>query len=217
MISINDAHSGILWSAVSRITIHIFQFITLIILARLLDPKEFGLITASLVVIGFLTIFRDLGISSAIIQKTELNDKLINSVYWIIIIIGIMMNLFLYFSARMIAEFYNAVELTDILKVMSFSFTITSLSIIHQALLEKELKFKQLAIYEMIAVILSSICAITLALLNFGVWSLVTQGLVNATAISFILWIKSPFKPKFIFSISEIKPIYKFSVNLFRI
>ena len=214
MISISDAHSGILWSAVSRIIIHVFQFVTLIILAHILEPKEFGLITASLVVIGFLSVFRDLGISSAIIQRTELNDHLVNSVYWVVIIIGIIMNLALFFSAHQIAVFYNAYELTSILKVMSFSFTITSISIIHQALLEKQLKFKQLAFYEMIAVISGSLCAITLAFLNFGIWSLVIQGLVNASVISIILWLKSPFKPKLVFSLSEIKSIFKFSINL---
>lgn len=214
MISISDAHSGILWSAVSRIIIQIFQFFTLIILARLLEPKEFGLITASLVVIGFLSIFRDLGISSAIIQRAELSSELTNSVFWVIVIIGVMMNLILFFSAYWIAEFYNASELTNVLKVMSFGFSITSLSIIHQALLEKELKFKQIALYEMIAIISGSFSAVAFAFLNFGVWSLVIQGLVSAACLSIILGFKSPFKPKFIFSISEIKSVYKFSLNL---
>ncbi|MEJ2618638.1 MAG: oligosaccharide flippase family protein, partial [Ignavibacteriaceae bacterium] len=108
MISLNDAHSGIFWSALSRITIHIFQLITLIILARLLVPAEFGLITSSIVVIGFLNIFRDLGVASAIIQKSNVNDKLLSSVYWIIVTIGITMNILLFFSAPLIADFYNA-------------------------------------------------------------------------------------------------------------
>ena len=97
MISIDDAHSGILWSALSRITIHLFQLLTLIILARLLEPAEFGLITSSLVVIGFLNIFKDLGISSAIIQKSEINDVFLSSVYWIVMIIGVTMNILLFF------------------------------------------------------------------------------------------------------------------------
>ncbi len=215
MISLDQAHSGILWSAVSRITIHIFQFATLIILARLLDPSEFGLITASLVVVGFLNIFRDLGIASAIIQKGGLNEELINSVYWIIIIVGFLINILLFLTAGVISDFYNAKELTNILKVMSFSFSITSFSIVHQALLEKDLKFKQLALYEMIAVVLGSTCAIILAFLNFGIWSLVTQGLVNAIALTILLNLKSGYKPRFMFSFPEIKSIYNFSLNLF--
>lgn len=214
MTSINDAHSGILWSAISRVTIHVFQFITLILLARLLEPKEFGLITSSLVVLGFLNIFRDLGISSAIIQKSELNDRLVDSVYWVVIFVGILMNLVLFFSAPIIADFYNAEKLTGILKVMSFSFSITSISIMHQALLEKEMKFKKLAVCEMTAIMAGSISAIVLAYLGFGVWSLVFQGLVNSLVLTIILWVMSPYKPGFNFFFPEIKSIYKFSLNL---
>lgn len=214
MNSLNDAHSGIFWSALSRITIHIFQLITLIILARLLEPAEFGLITSSIVVIGFLNIFRDLGVASAIIQKLSVNDKLLSSVYWIVVTIGVTMNILLFFSAPLIADFYNAKELTNILKLLSFNFSITSTTVIHQTLLEKELKFKQIATYEMIAIIVSSVCAIILAYMGFGVWSLVLQNLVNAVSLSIILWIKSTYRPNLLFSFPEIKSIFKFSINL---
>ncbi len=214
MISQSDAHSGIFWSALSRIIIHVFQIITLIILARLLIPAEFGLITSSLVVIGFLNIFKDLGISAAIIQRQETTEEFLSSIYWIVLAIGIAMNILLYISAHPIAEFYNAEELTNILKVLSFSFPVTSLTIMQQTLLEKELRFKQIAIYETTAVVVASVCAITLAYLGYGVWSLVIQSLANAVTLSFILWVKSSFKPKFLFSFSEIKSIYNFSMNL---
>lgn len=214
MTSQSEARSGIFWSALSRIIIHIFQVITLVILARLLVPAEFGLITSSLVVIGFLNIFKDLGISAAVIQKQNITEEFLSSIYWIILIIGAVMNILLFFSAHPIAEFYNSKELTGILRVLSFSFPITSLTIMQRTLLEKELRFKQIAIYESIAVVVSSACAITLAYIGFGVWSLVIQNLANALTLSFILWIKSSFKPKFKFSLYEIKSIYNFSINL---
>ncbi len=99
MISESDAHSGIFWSALSRITIHFFQIITLVILARLLEPAEFGLITSSVVVIGFLNIFKDLGIAAAIIQRQEVTEEFLSSIYWVVLTIGIVMNILLYFSA----------------------------------------------------------------------------------------------------------------------
>ncbi len=214
MISESDAHSGIFWSAVSRITIHVFQIITLIVLARLLEPAEFGLITSSVVVIGFLNIFKDLGIAAAIIQRKEVSDEFLSSIYWVVLSVGILMNILLYFSAHGIAEFYNAEELTNILKVLSFTFPITSATIMHQTLLEKDLKFKQIAFYETFAVIVGSVSAIVLAFMGFGVWSLVIQSLANAATLSMILWLKSSFKPKFLFSFTEVKSIYNFSANL---
>ena len=117
-------------------------------------------------------------------------------------------------SAPLISDFYNAQELTNILKVLSFSFSITSATVIHQTLLEKELKFKQLAIYETIAVIVGSVFAICLAFLGFGIWSLIIQNLASAFTLSVILWINISYKPKLIFSLFEIKSIYKFSLNL---
>ena len=214
MIGRNHAYRGIFWSAISRVTTQLLQFTTLIILARLLDPKEFGLIASSVVVIGFLNIFRDLGISSAIIQKESISDELIKTLFWVILLIGISLNLLLFIVAPQIADFYNAPKITDLLRVLSFSFTISSSTILHQSLLERELRFKQLANYEIISIAIGSFSGIIAAYMGYGVWSLIIQMFMNVTVLSFILWLKSDFKPKLFYSARELKSVYNFSLNL---
>ncbi len=214
MIGSNHAYRGIFWSAISRVTSQLLQFTTLIILARLLDPKEFGLITSSVVVIGFLNIFRDLGISSAIIQKASISEELINTLFWVVLLIGISLNLLLFLVAPQIADFYNAPKITDLLRVLSFSFTISSSTILHQSLLERELKFKQLANYEIISIAIGSISGISAAYMGYGVWSLIIQMFMNVTTLSFLLWLRSDFKPKIFYSGKELKSVYNFSLNL---
>jgi len=209
-----NAISGLKWSTTARIGRQVLQFITLIILARLLAPEEFGLMASAMVVIGFANVFRDLGISAAIIQRLEVTDELFSSVFWISALFGIILMFLLIIFAPIIANFFNVNSLIPILRVLSLSFLFSGFSIVQQAMLEKTFKFKNIAIFELSATFLGAIIGISLALLNYGVWSLVYQNLVFSFTLSLLILISLPQKPRFYFSFIEIKSIANFSGNL---
>jgi O-antigen/teichoic acid export membrane protein len=208
------AISGLKWSTSARIGRQVLQFITLIIFARLLNPEDFGLMASALVVIGFVSVFRDLGLSAALIQKQELSDELFSSVFWLSVTTGLIMMLMLIIFSPYIADFYNANALVPILQVLSLSFLFSGFSAVQQALLEKELQFKTISKIELFATFLSAATGITMAILKFGIWSLVLQNLVFTFTVSCLFWIRLSKRPRFFFKWREIKSILNFSANL---
>lgn len=209
-----SAISGIKWSTVAQIGKQVLQFITLIILARLLDPSDFGLMASAIVVIGFANVFRDLGISSAIIQKQEVSIVLFSSLFWLSVLLGVLIMLILILFSSSIAAFFNVPKLASLLNVLALSFFFSGFSIVQQAVLEKKMKFKNLAILELSATFFASLAGIILALLRFGVWSLVIQNVFFSFILSILILSISPIKPKFIISIMELKSVFNFSANL---
>lgn len=208
------AISGIKWVSIARLSKQLFQFITILILAKLLSPVDFGLMGMAMVVIGFLNIFNDLGVSAAIIHMQDIDDRLLSSVFWLNIAFGTLVMAVLAFLAPLIASLYGDFRLVPILQVLSISFFVASITFLQQTYFEKKLLFKYTARAEIISVFISSVAAIVLAYKGYGVWSLVVQTLLGASVNSFILWITSPWRPKFVFYWIDIRSLMKFSLNL---
>ncbi len=173
------ALKGIQWTSISQISRQLLQYITTLILANILKPGEFGLMAMALVITGFIDIFKDLGTSAALIHLTEINKRLISSIFWLNIIFGIIFTVLIFFTAPIISLFFNSSDIIPILKTLSILFFISSFGILPKSLMERELEFNSLAKIEVISVLISSVFGIVLALLNYGVWSLVFQALIN--------------------------------------
>jgi len=209
-----DAVKGVKWASASQLGRQVIQYTTTIILAALLTPSDFGLMAMAIVIIGFLDIFKDLGTAAAIIQNQDLTEEALSSIFWVNVGFGILVAVLVFLAAPLGAEFYNNMKVENLLKVLSISFILSSFSIVHRKLLEKELKFDSLAKIELVAVITGAIVGISLALLKFGVWSLVFQSLTVAFVTTSLLWIVNTWKPLFFFSYGEIKPVVSYSLNL---
>lgn len=205
--------SGLGWNTSSRTLRQIVQIITYLILTSLLEPAAFGLIGMAIVVTGFLTVFRDMGISFALIQKKEVSQKLFSSAFWLNIAFASLLVLSLNLFAPLIAEFNSEPELTMVLRFLSISIFLTSLTILQQALFERDLAFKYVAAYEILSSVFGSSIGVTMAYLGFGVWSIVTQYLVTNFLTSAFLWFGSSWKPKFEFDWNEVKSVISFSLN----
>ncbi|MBE9490604.1 MAG: MOP flippase family protein, partial [Bacteroidetes bacterium] len=210
----NDAVKGIKWASASQLGRQVIQYTTTIILAALLTPSDFGLMAMAIVVVGFLEIFKDLGTAAAIIQNQNLSEESLSSIFWVNVGFGALVAVIVFLAAPLGAEFYNNSKVEDILKVLSISFIWSSFGIVQKKLLEKELKFDLLAKIELIGVAIGAVVGITLALLEFGVWSLVFQSLSIAVITTSLLWIINSWRPTIFFSYPKIKPIISYSLNL---
>jgi len=140
------------WIALSQISRIASQLISLTVLTRLLSPDVYGLMAMALVITNLAYLFKDMGTGSAIIQTKLIDQKLINSVYWMNIGIGVFLFITIYIIASPVADFYHQPELNNILHWLAFIFPVTSFSITHQALLERESKFSIVAMAEVIGV-----------------------------------------------------------------
>lgn len=205
---------GVKWSSISQFIRIGAQTVTSIILARLLLPEDFGLLGMALVFTGLVAIFNDMGMGSAIVQKQDLNQKNLSSIFWFNLLIGILAILITILAAPLIAHFYGQNSLTMVISVMSVSFLFTSLSMVQNSLLLKELNFKKLTLFEIISTISASILGLSLAYLGYGVWSLVWQNISMTFIYAALIWVTEHWMPELYFNWEDIKPIVGFSSNL---
>ncbi|MDD5432016.1 MAG: MOP flippase family protein [Candidatus Omnitrophica bacterium] len=203
---------GITWAGISQVSKQGFQLIITAILARLLVPSDFGLLGMATVFTGFAAVISEFGISSALIQKQEITEIHLSSSFWVNIIFGILLTLFFILCSPFIAAFYNKPELTLIIKIISFNFLFSSLMVVPQAILTKNLDFKRLMIRDLVSVIISGLFAVLLAFKGYGVWSLVIQSLVFTLVNCFSLWLLTSWRPRAILSWMALKEISKFSI-----
>jgi lipopolysaccharide exporter len=203
----SQAASGVKWNAVSMAVVTALQYITLAVLARLLNPSDFGLMGMVMVVIGFAQLFADMGISNAIIYRQDSTRGQLSSLYWINILAGLGVFLIVCGASPLIIAFYHEPRLRNLILLSSISFLIVPFGQQFQILLQKELIFNHLAKIEIISSFTNSILAIALALLGLGVFSLI-WGQLAGTAISVFLlvrWGRNNWRPSFHFSKEDLK------------
>lgn len=206
---------GTLWSALQRFGTLIIAFVANMILARMLTPEDFGCIAMLAIFIVIADTFVDSGLGSAIIQKKEINNEDLSTVFYFNILLGLVLYLLLFFLAPVVAEFYRIKLLCNVLRLEGLLLIINSFSVVQTALLRKEMKFKELATAILVGNIIAVIVAITMAYNGFGVWALVFQQLIAASIRMFGLWILSHWKPIFSFSFTSFKQLFGFGSFIF--
>ena len=202
------------WSAISQLLRQGVQLITTFALARLLSPADFGLLGMALVIIGFVSLFRDLGTSSAVIRSRRRDNELLSTVFWLNLTLGLIITIVLVLSAPAVAAFYHEPRVTAVIQVLAFSLIVSSFGLLQQALLERELAFQTLAKVEALSVTLGAAVGIGLAAAGYGVWSLVFQTLAQTTAWSLLLWAVGKWRPGFTFRLREVRYVSGIGLNL---
>ena len=165
------------------------------VLARLLSPQDYGLIGMVTVVTGFISLFKDIGLSNATIQKADINHKQVSTLFWINFALGTALTLLVVKLAPVIAWFYNEPRLTSITLVLASNFIISSISIQHQALLKRQMCFGLIAKINILAMVLSIITAIYMALLGAGYWSLIGMQIVETLIGTAGIWMACNWRP----------------------
>ena len=206
--------SGLLWSFVDTMAGQGITFVVGIILARMLSPREFGLIGMLTVFIAVSQSFIDSGFSNALIRKKDCSSTDYSTVFYFNLAVGILFFFLLYFSSSTISGFFNEPELKPILQVMGVVLIIDSLTIIQRTILTKRIDFKLQARISVIASIGSGIVAITMAFYGFGVWALVAQRIVKQGLNSLFLWLWNRWKPLLVFSKKSFKELFGFGSKL---
>lgn len=204
------------WVALAQIAKVLCQIISLVVLARLIPPAEYGLMAMAGVIVALGFLFRDMGTSAALIQKKDLTEELKNAVFWLNIIIGFVVAIAIICASPFAATYFSQPDLVCVLILLSLSFPITSSSSSHLALIERNSQFKKVAFIESISSLSATTLAIIAAYLGWGVYSLVIQSLLNAILSTLLIWHISEWKPSLYGYryFKEIKQIFSFSGNL---
>ena len=201
-------------NAAARFGTQILQIACTTVVARRVPPSAYGLMGMAAVAIGFVGLFRDLGTTNAIIQRRDIDDGLLTSVFWLNMSMGLAVAAACWLSAPWVALFYREPALVGILRVLSFLFPISSLSAVHSALLIRDLRFGRIAAIDLIGGTAGLAVTVTAALLGAGVWSLVMNLLaITAACVVVAIWAR-PWWPRLSFSWTQIRSISGFGLNL---
>jgi O-antigen/teichoic acid export membrane protein len=192
------------------------KFLITVVLQRLLNPSDFGLIASILVFTGVAQVIVDNGFQSAIVQSYKLSEEALSTVFFINVGIGALCSIALFALAPFIGDFISGREIVPVIHVLSMVYIVQSVSLVQRALLMRGHAFKALAVIEIGASVLAGVTAIFYALQGGGVWSLVIMMLGQAALTSFFFWIQpGAFKPSWVFEPSAVKDLWKFGSNVF--
>jgi PST family polysaccharide transporter len=205
---------GTKWVAFANIFKQLLQVVSLVIFARLLSPDDFGLFALLMVFVSFLTMFTDMGTASALVHIKNPSHKLLSSVLFFNLLIGVLFCLSLTLLSPYISSFFNSPKLEPLLDLISINFIIMSLGVVQKVRYEKELDFKYLTLVESISIFIGVVSGIIFALFGFGVYSLVFQVLITSILSVTLLWIVSKWRPLIYFNVEDIKSIWKYTANL---
>jgi len=202
------------WSFIETIGLQGTHFIIGVILARLLLPEQFGLIAMLSIFMAVAQSLLDSGFGSALIQKQDITQTDLSSVFYFNILIGIAAAGLLSISAPYIATFYNQPELIALTRAMSLIIVINSFSLIQYTLAAKNLNFKTITKVSVLSNVISGIIGISMAYNGFGVWSLVSQQISRSFLSAILLWIFNSWRPSLSFSIKSLKNMFGYGSRM---
>lgn len=206
--------SGLFWSFSDSFASQGVQFIVVIVLARILSPKDFGLIGMLTIFIAVSQSFIDSGFTSALIRKNDCSPNDYSTVFYYNIIVSIILYILLFVFSHDISIFFNEPQLKSLIQVLGIGLLLNSLSIIQRTILTKELNFKLQMRISVIASVVSGILAIYFAYFGFGVWSLVVLTISRFGLTSFMFWIWSSWRPLRIFSKDSFYKLFSFGSKI---
>ena len=202
------------WITIATVISTLFQFTQVAILARLLSPTDFGIVSISNLVIAFFQIFANLGFSNSIIYKQESDRNVLSTLYFLNLIVGVVIFVVIYFSTPYIVSFYHEPKLDRVVTLASYYFLIVYFGQLYFFLLEKELRFRSVAIIDIAGTVVGSGVTITLAYSGYEELSLIIGSLVMQTiktGLQVLFGLKF-FIPAWFFNLRDVKEHLQFGL-----
>ncbi|MGG7058065.1 lipopolysaccharide biosynthesis protein [Clostridium tertium] len=206
--------NSLFWKLMERGGVQGIQFIVQVVLARILSPNDYGIISLITIFISLANVFIQSGFNTALIQKNDVKEEDFSSVLYISLFVSIVLYILLFFTSPFIADFYGILELKQVLRVLSIILFFGAFNSIQNSIIARTMQFKKLFIVSVFSILISGIVGITLAYLGLGVWALVAQQIANQVSITFILWFTLKWRPKLIFSINRVGDLFSYGWKL---
>lgn len=205
---------GFIWRFAERCGAQGVSFVVSIILARLLSPDAYGTVALVTVFTSILSMFIDSGFGTALVQKKDADDLDFSSVFYFNMSMCVVLYLGMFFCAPLIANFYDKLELTSLVRVISLTLIISGVKSIQQAYVSKKMLFKRFFFATLGGTLFSAAFGIFLAYKGAGPWALVAQQLSNSAIDTVILWVTVKWRPKKMFSFKRLKALFSFGWKL---
>jgi PST family polysaccharide transporter len=184
------------------------------ILARLLSPKDFGLVAMVWSVIGFLRVFKEAGLSTATVQREGITHAQVSNLFWINVAMSGTISLLVAVAAPAVAWFYGDPRLLNITLALSLTFFLTGSAVQHIALLNRQMRFKVIALIQVASVLAGVVVGVGMAWLNYRYWSLVGMNLTTSLVALLMTWSASRWRPQSFAWRSGTRPLIHFGANM---
>lgn len=206
--------SGLGWNGAAQLCGAALQFVVSIILARLLSPKDFGLIGMVLVFAGFASSLSEMGLGASLVQHRTASARHLNAAFWANVAAGTFLTILFGLLAPLIAQFYQEPLLRWLTPALACNLLFSSLNVVQNALLVKTLDFRTKFWMSSISLAVSGIVGILMAFSGAGVWSLVAQALALTAMQVALMWCLSSWRPAFSFDWPAFRELMRFGGNL---
>jgi len=206
--------SGAFVTMVAQGAQSVLQIVYIMVLARLLLPREFGLVAMVTTIMGFLRIFQDAGLSTATVQRQEITQAQVSNLFWVNVAVGGVTTLLVAASAPAVAWFYREPRLVGITLLLSITFVLASSAVQHIALLNRQMRFRVIAVIDILSMLAGYLTAIGMALSECGYWALVGAS-VTQVAIKLVLtWSISRWRPRLPSRNTQTRHLLSFGANI---
>lgn len=210
----NTVVTNMLWRFAERCGAQGVSFIVSVILARLLLPEEYGVISLITVFTAILNLFMDSGFKNALIQKKDADQIDFSTVFYFNVFMGVVLYLLMYVAAPSISEFYDKGSIVPYIRVMSLTLILGGVNGVQTAVVARRMEFKRFFFSTLGGTISSAVVGIWMAYRGWGVWALITQNLMNQAIDTTILWITVGWRPSLVFSFRRLKPLFGYGSKL---
>jgi len=211
----NKTIKGVQWTAISSVAKILLYLLQMAILTHYLSHSQIGLVSLTIAITGILTIYMEAGFSNAIIHKQDITHNQLSSLYWLNIISGVLIFLFMVVLSPLIAKLYNEPILKNLIFINSFCVLFLSFGLQYKIVFQKHLNFKLISIIEVVTSLIALLATVNLIKYNFGIYTLVYSNLLMyfLLSASFIITGIKFHKPSFVFELKEIKFFINYGLN----
>lgn len=206
--------TGLIWRYAERCGAQGIQFIVSIVLARVLTPSDYGLVGLITVFLSIAQVFVQSGLGQALVQKKNADNIDFSTVLYYSITFSIILYIILFICSPLLAAFYNASELTAVIRVLSLTVIIGAINSVQQAYVQKTMQFKLFFFATLGGTLVSAVVGIYMAFKGFGIWAFVAQHLTNQTIDTIILWLSVKWRPIWAFSFGRMKRLFSYGWKL---
>lgn len=205
---------GVIWKFLERVGVQGVQFILQIILARILTPEHYGMLSIMIIFVNLANVFIQTGFNTALIQNKDVTEEDYSSVLWVTLGVSGVLYGVIFATAPLIGEFYNMPDIVNPLRVLALMLFPGALNSVQLARISRELDFKKVFYSNLAAIVIAGVAGVVIAYAGGGVWALVAQSLINTIVACVVMFFTAKLKLHFKCNFSRVKVLFTFGWKL---
>lgn len=210
----NNISKALGWKLLERFGVQGIQFVLQIILARLLSPEHYGVLSIMIIFTTLANVFIQNGFNTALIQKKHVTEDDFSSAFWVSLAIAAVAYIVLFFSAPLIGKFYNMPDIVKPFRYLGIMLFPGALNSIQLAKVGRDMNFKKVFVSNLGAIIISGLIGVGVAYMGGGIWALVAQTLLNTFIVTIVMLITVKWTPRFVCNLKRVADLFSFGWKL---